>query len=111
MARRGLVLDIFIAFFLNIVGIVIFGDNNSKQKIKIWFFIFCLSLIAWRGYGYLSTTLFSNLIEKGMTDTRSQVEFMFIDDVFSNVSDVFWGRGIDGDVYKRQVLMLPLICC
>lgn len=103
MARRGLVLDIFIAFFLNIVGVVIFGDNNSKQKIKILFFIFFLSLIAWRGYGYLSTTLFSNLIEKGMTDTRSQVEFMFIDDVFSNVSDVFWGRGIDGVYYAPGI--------
>lgn len=40
MARRGLVLDIFIAFFLNIVGVVIFGDNNSKQKIKILFLFF-----------------------------------------------------------------------
>lgn len=97
---------------LYVLTYIYFGVFYGKKRIPKWVvFIFAAIVIAIGVYMLLSSSLISYLLERGLEDTRSYVEFFFYMDFGTNYWDWIFGRGINGAYYcplfvpvQRQVI-------
>lgn len=99
-ARRGSAL--FSLLYLLISCCIFFIVKFKKQSLLIIFF-FSFIIIIFSSYFYSNNknSFFQNIYNKGLTDTRENVEKNFKDDIFNSV-DFIWGRGMNGQYYSPK---------
>lgn len=100
-ARRNVILSF--ALYGSLVVILYFF--RKKKDIKIVFLALAgfllLSIAVFLNLSRLSDGMFSNLLDRGLEDTRSGVEMLFFADIASSpVSDAIVGRGMDGTYFQ-----------
>lgn len=102
-ARRNMVLSLGLYGLVAIIVNVLFSDNKKATLIMLVALLFSAVTIG-ANFERLSTGILSNLMDRGMEDTRSGVEMIFLYD-FSNspATDIAFGRGIDGTYYQEMV--------
>lgn len=102
-ARRNVILSLSLycvaAIFINIV----FSAKKYINFIIVISSLICLTTIALNvNFNKLSQGLFSNLVERGFENTRSEVELLFMYDLTNSpTSDLIFGRGMDGTYYQE----------
>lgn len=101
-ARRNIMLSLTLYF---VIAFVFFLLPYFKRNRKVLVGIFVASAIVLAvfvgSFGRLSNTVFSNVLERGLEDTRSEVEMMFLADMASSpATDVIFGRGMDGTYFQ-----------
>ena len=95
-ARRGGV----VLGLLYVIAYIYFSFFCGKRKIPKWL-VFCVvgAFIVVGLYFLLNSMLVSYLLERGIEDTRSYVEFFLYNDFSDHYADWIFGRGINGAYY------------
>jgi len=103
-ARRNVMLSLSILFI-----VAFFYGNYSKiihnKKVKAILFgsIILLGLLISINWNMLSNSIFKRVLDRGLEDTRSQVEMLFLMDMSSSpASEWIFGRGIDGTYFQMS---------
>lgn len=100
MARRG---GVFLSCtHLLLVWWLYVSHEKSVSKLKLILFLGLTILFGYFIFINYSDSLFSLLLERGTTDTRSLVEQSFYKD-FSNLNDLVLGRGWFGEYYEMAI--------
>lgn len=98
-ARRGATLTIGIIFLFSAC---LYAKNISYKYISIyWLLIVGIVFGGFMIYHQQSNTLFKNMTQKGLYNSREIVANYFEKDMF-NSSDIWFGRGLNGMYYCPQ---------
>lgn len=101
-ARRNMVLSLtlylVLAFFISNYSAI---KRSMRARIVFIAGAAALIVITVFSWGTLSSTIFNRLLDRGLEDSRSQVEmYLFMDLSTSPASDWVFGRGMDGTYYQ-----------
>lgn len=102
-ARRGNTLYTSIYLF---IAVFIYFYKNKHIRFFLIPCVLIIYLFSFNIYQSNRNSFFSNITDKGMTDSRSEVENYFVKDMF-NSSDLWFGRGLNGKYYCPQRYISP----
>ena len=104
MARRGSSLSIGIIFIFTIYQII--KKISFLKRILLFILLLGIGISLYNYYKINSKGIFINITEKGMNDSRGEVNRYFEKDVFNSL-DLWFGRGLNGEYYCPQRYVDP----
>lgn len=100
-ARRNVILSLTL-YFVIAFSFYFFGNiKNIRRTLAIIAgSIFAAAFLVFN-FTKLADGILSNMLDRGLEDTRSQVELLFLADLASSpVADTIFGRGMDGTYFQ-----------
>ena len=97
-ARRNMIVSLSLWFGIAyLMGNATKLKTNMRARLLLLSGVVAVAVFVAISWGWLSQTVFQFILDRGMEDTRSGVEALFLADMASSpVSDWVFGRGIDG---------------